>query len=74
MSTMAKTHRAHYRPSEWENLAAKLSKLRSDRIKINDQIAATIRRMEVIEGTYRARHPELSDDEFEALLKRADRH
>jgi hypothetical protein len=70
---MAKTHRPHYRPSEWETLASKLSKLRSDRIKLNDSIAQTIRRMEAIENRYRARHPELTDDEFEALLKRDER-
>lgn len=70
---MAKTHRAHYRPSEWESLSMRLSKLQSDRLRLNSQIEQTIRRMEKIEEAYRSRHPELTDDQFEALLKRDER-
>lgn len=70
---MAKTHRPNIRPSRWETLASRLSVLRTERIKINDRITSTIAEMEKIEGQYRARHPELSDDEFERLLKRSER-
>lgn len=65
---MARTH-----PSRWETLATRLSSLRSEKIRLESEIAKTVAEMERIENSYRDRHPELDDDEFEALLKRAER-
>jgi hypothetical protein len=65
---MARTH-----PSRWEIAATRLSSLRSEKIRLDSEIAKMVAAMEQIENTYRDRHPELDDDEFEALLKRAER-
>lgn len=51
-------------PSRWEVLRDRQTRLRSELLVVENE-------MDVIEREYLDRHPEITEDEFEALLKRA---